>query len=105
MKRESRIPPARARVEVCKSESKAAPEGEKPKKKAPPPPIKFPIEDDKVYLIEPVCRDVLDLSVDTFQRECKAGRGPKITHLSLTRRGIRGKDLKTWLDGRAKAPA
>jgi hypothetical protein len=66
----------------------------------------FTLDDDRVWSVPKFCEIFLDgLSVDTFERICKAGNGPQITWLSPNRKGVRGRHGKEWLDARAKASA
>jgi predicted DNA-binding transcriptional regulator AlpA len=60
--------------------------------------------DDAVLTIPEAC-ELIGISVDSLQRMVKASTGPIIIHLTERRRGIRVRDLRAWLDSRAKAAA
>jgi hypothetical protein len=62
------------------------------------PPAGMP--DDYIVDPFPVVADDCGLSLATFKREIKAGRGPKITQLSARRFGVQRRHRREWLDAR-----
>ncbi len=65
-------------------------------------PIPADLEHDRVLTIAQAAV-IAGVSVATLRREIKAGRGPRVTWLSMRRCGIRVRHLREWLDARMAA--
>jgi predicted DNA-binding transcriptional regulator AlpA len=53
----------------------------------------------------PETAEIVGISLATFRRLIKAGKGPRITALSEKRRGVSDRDREAWLEERAGSAA
>jgi predicted DNA-binding transcriptional regulator AlpA len=53
----------------------------------------------------PETAEIAGISLATFRRLLKAGKGPRVTALSEKRRGVSDRDREAWLEERAGAVA
>jgi predicted DNA-binding transcriptional regulator AlpA len=62
------------------------------------------VHDDRVLTIRQWCQ-LNSFSKSTGERMLKSGKGPKVTHLSTRRLGIRVGDNRRWQEARQAANA
>jgi predicted DNA-binding transcriptional regulator AlpA len=53
----------------------------------------------------PETAEIAGISLATFRRLLKAGKGPRVTALSEKRRGVSDRDREAWLEARAQSTA